>query len=231
MDVYSNRGRGAGALETCDLRGDCPAPRDAIEPCQAGLHLGQDLLQLRLVHAGRVEVAELLRVGRALGRIPGGGGLEDLAKNLLVPFGEDRGGPPEAPVGRDGVGGQPAAAGELVEVVTGLHRLVERSGVEAGRHRADHGIGALWGGLAPRRRGRRCRRRSRGAPSDDERKQHANGAQHHGGWSPRKGGSDPSASLVAVDSEIREVLSPPATRCPATRCPLRGVWHLVSGTS
>src|SRR5262249_56951029 len=90
------------------------------------------------------------------------------------------GGAGGAGVGGGGMGGAPPAAGVPVEVVAGLHRLVERRGVEAGGHGAHHRIGGLRRGLAPRRGGRRRRGRSRGACGGDERKQQAERAERHG---------------------------------------------------
>ena len=77
-----------------------------------------------------VEVAHLL-LDAALG--PGGlraGLLQDPLQDGAVPVGQLVEGALAALVGRDRVGLQPAAVGELVEVIAGLHGRVERGRVD-----------------------------------------------------------------------------------------------------
>src|SRR5262249_54868494 len=119
-------------------------------------------LRLLLVHAGRVEVADLLReriggIGFAA-RVP----LQDVVEQRLVAL-QDLAEPasPGGAVLGDGRPLQPAAAGGLVEVGAGVGRLVHRALVDGGRLlRRRRGAGGC------RRSGGRgrltgCRRRGR----------------------------------------------------------------------
>jgi len=178
MGSYWNRVSAPLAVEACDLDGQSLAAGDALEACEPGLHLRHHRLQLRFIHARGVEVPELLAVGRALRRMSGCGRLEDLAEDGLVPLLENGSGAPEASVRGNGVGRHPAAAGVLVEVLTGLRRLVERGGIEARWHRTDDCVRDPGDGLAGRRGAGRGR--CRGARGDQEQEERADGAQCHG---------------------------------------------------
>jgi hypothetical protein len=94
-------------------------------------------LRLRLVHARRVEVAELARLAVA-GR--GGVGFQDLAEEREVPLDDLGEAPrPRRPLGWDGGLRRPAAAREFIEVGTGVDGGVERVRVEARRKRSGRG--------------------------------------------------------------------------------------------
>jgi hypothetical protein len=87
-----------------------------------------------LVHAGRVEIADLAGHSVALGRILRGLFEETVeeAEIVLIELAIDR---PGGLVGRDGIVFLPAAAGVLVEIHAGIGELVHRFETEAGRVR------------------------------------------------------------------------------------------------
>jgi hypothetical protein len=108
--------------------------RQAVHACEGG-----DVFQVwferrqpapvnrRLVHAGGVVVADLSRRRVAAARRT----LEDPTQDLVVPFLQLVEAAPARAVGRNGIGGEPSAAGELVEVGARIDRAVERGQLEA----------------------------------------------------------------------------------------------------
>ena len=113
-------------------------------------------LDALLVHAGGVVVADLPVGGR---RTPA---LSRMSRSAAwLRSGELVEPSPARAVGGNGVAGQPAAAGELVEVGAGVHRPVEGVDVEAGhapRAGLVHRIGAAGGAVA-------CAAHGPGAPT------------------------------------------------------------------
>ena len=152
---------GAGVVhlahEPCDLLGVLQSV-DGGEPVLERLQ-GRGL-GLLLVHAGGVEVPDLLRVG--IGRVGLSGGvlLQDAAQEQLVALvhAVEAARPPRL-VRRDRIGLHPAAAGVLVEVVARVDGRIHRALVHRGEgRRGRHGLR----GSCRRTRGRRGRTSSEG---------------------------------------------------------------------
>ena len=162
--------RRAHAVEVRDCARQAGEVGDGVDPGHGRRErLDVRLLDRLLIHAGCIEIAEVLReglVGRGLGHVA----LQDLLERRLVLLADGvEAAPPRLVVG-DGVGLDPAAARVLEEVVAGLHAAVDR--------RELHPPGRLHGGGALRcRRGGRGRRSGRrgggggvglGRPAADE---------------------------------------------------------------
>jgi hypothetical protein len=138
LRAVQRRHRGAQAARVLGL-GDVVEQRlHAVEAA---------LLDRRGVEARRVVVAELLRdrVGRR-----GGGLVEDRALGGEVALAQLAEAAPARSIGRDRVGGQPAAARELEEVAARVGGAVERAGLEADvgeRHRDGRWAGRARGAV------------------------------------------------------------------------------------
>src|SRR3989442_538670 len=88
-------------------------------------------LRLLLVHAGGVEIPDLLREGISRVRLSAGVPLEDVAQSRFVALEHlAEGAAPARAVLGDGRPREPASAGELVEVLAGVHRAVEGGEVD-----------------------------------------------------------------------------------------------------
>jgi hypothetical protein len=159
---------------------------DAAEVCDGGdaRHLRLERLRaLRLdgglVHAGRVEVGDLLLVAPGLQVLPLREPFEDGVEVFVVLLGELLEAPPARVGRRDGVRRLPAAVGELVEVLASRGGAVEARQVEPGQRLGPRGLRLPRAVLAPhghaRRRNEHQRRRQRAQHDDATKPQRIHG--------------------------------------------------------
>ena len=124
---------GAGTVELGHAAGQRARSVDPVDGLQLPLQGGERRgLRLLFVHAGGVEVAHLPREGiRGVG-LAAGIRFEDLAEDLLVALEHlAEGAAPLRSIFGNGRSCKPAAAGEPVEVVAGIHRPIERGEIDA----------------------------------------------------------------------------------------------------
>src|SRR5207302_6058670 len=125
----------AETLLVCDFDFELGDALDALDAAKLRLERLESLgFDRGLVHAARVEVADLLLV-RALGRHPiFRRPLQNLAQELAVPLLELAEPAPTGVLGRYGIFRQPSAVGVFVEVRAGLTTPVDARDVQAVNH-------------------------------------------------------------------------------------------------
>ena len=118
-------------VQARELLGDGGLGGECVDAIEVGLQrFRSEFFDGRLIHAGGVEIADLLFVRRALG-IADGGLFEDVLKNGAIAVVDQRQDSPAGLVGRNRVLGHPGSAGVLVEVLARIGGQIHVGGAES----------------------------------------------------------------------------------------------------